>query len=137
MTKDSEEKLVIAGIVLVGGFILWKMGKNKGESDTDDKPGGIISDCNSALSNSDCKAIAQKLRSLLDEYYVDGDAEQQIVLMFKKIPDECSYQKVYQAFGTLTHYFPPTFFNADLETAMSARCSQETLNKCRIPGTSF
>lgn len=137
MTPKNEQILVVAGVALVAGFIVWKMGKNKGEGDTSDKPGGIVSDCNSSLSDEQCKAIAQKLRSLLDEYYVDGDAEQQIILLFKKIPDECSYTKVYEAFGTLTHYFPPTFFNADLDTAMTARCSSDTLFKCRIPGTTF
>lgn len=133
MDKQNEKLLIVA---LLGGlvaFILWKMGKKAG--DTSDKAGGIVSDCEGALESADCKAIGLKLRLILDEWYVDANDEVTVVGLFKRIPDECSYRKVYESFGSLTHFYPNG--TGDLDYWMGKRISEDNLAQCRIPGTTF
>ncbi len=114
-------------------YFVWKAGKDKGDGEGSGK---IVTDCQGLLDDEQASAIAFKLRSILDEWYVTDSDEQRVFELFTKIKDECSYRKVHEAFGTVTHTFPPSG-TGDLDYWISERISEDMKVKLRRSGTSF
>lgn len=119
--------------VAVIGFFLFLVGRSLGrakEKDTSVKV-GTIPKVQSSLPDDQVQALAEKLRSIFDEWYVDTGDEVRILNIWRSMTDSGSVRKLYAYFGTFTTLL---YGGGDLDYWMKSRVSETVRNQCAAFG---
>jgi len=81
----------------------------------------------SLLPDATIAALASKLRSIFDEWYIDQADEVRVIDIWRQLPDELAVRKLYGFFGNLTSAL---YGSGDLDYWMGSRISEPARVSC-------
>jgi len=112
----------LAAVALLFFIFGKKLGKASEEVVIGTKVGGT-----SLLPDATIAALASKLRSIFDEWYIDQQDETRVIDIWRQLPDELAVRKLYGYFGN----FSTTLYGSgDLDYWMSSRISEPARVSC-------
>lgn len=96
----DNKKLITLGVVLVGGFLVYKyLIKGKGNSNSGGTGGGTTPGGSGQLSANTIKKMADDIYDAMDGYGTDEDT---ILSTFEKIKTDADFDALVKAYGTRT-----------------------------------